>query len=332
MYGNRQDNEKQKATLRQKFFYKTDKEGNLEEDSDGDPKISATKATATTLASLTATAALISSMYINEERETSVEVLFGKVVNVETTPGLKFKVPFVASRHSYPLSRQSVDIDNENGLRTGDSLLIKGNFSIDYEVDENANIPMLYFDLKDKGGELDNLLAVRGRDAAVQAVEALRTNDLIAGDTDGKGLTKKITERLAEILQKQLTDEGWPIKLKGVFSQGFFLDNVSEKKIAEILQIRLEESKLKLRDANAAKAKETFAAEADAIMNFVAPLQKAGLPAEFIASVTCLKMQQDAGRIGEPFAAGCLAAPPPAGAVVDYGAVRPTAPRGPQPN
>ncbi len=322
MYNERDQNqEKKRASLMQRLFYKTDGEGNLKTNSSNEPKISAIKTATSALAAAFAASALISSLYINEERETSVEVLFGKVVDVETTPGLKAKVPFFASRHSYPLSRQSVHIANEKGLRTGDSYRIKGDFSIDYEVDEKANIPMLYFDLKDNNGEIDNLLAVRAQDAAVKAVEKLGTSDLVS-NADDQGLTKKITDALSQILEEQLHKEGWPIKLKGVFSQGFYLDDESEKKIAEILQFRLEQSKLKLRDANADKAQVTFEKEANALLKFVGPLQKAGLTAEFISSIVCLKMQQDAGRIGEPFAAGCMGVQPPGGAVVDYNAVR----------
>ena len=103
-----------------------------------------------------------------------------------------------------------------------------------------------------------------------------------------------------------MDEEGWPVRIIGVYSTGFNFSQDSEARIAEIVGIRAERVKLDLRAENAERAREVFAAEASADAAYINALRtEAGLQDGDVAYALCLKMNRDAGRVNEPLAAGC---------------------------
>lgn len=276
------------------------------------------RATAAGVTGVAALGTLLSSFYINEERQVSLEVLFGRVNHVEKAPGWKWKNP-LATRYPYSLARQKTTVDQATNLRLGDDLRVSGKFDVEYEVDETANVPKLYFDLKDQGGDLEGVVQVRSKDAAVRTLESLTIKDLIP-DTEKEGeessFTNKITMGIQQRLQKDLTEQGWPVRVLGVFSDGFHFTPDSEKRIEEIVRVRADRVKLDLRQENAIKAQEVFRDEAKADRAYIDALRDGGLPDDDVAKALCLKMARDAGRVNEPFAAGCMGgAIPPVGVI-----------------
>ncbi len=254
-----------------------------------------------------------SSFYINEEREVSLEVMFGKVSDVENTAGLKMKNP-LASRFAYSLARQSTPVSEATNLRTGDDLRLSGRYYVDYEIDQDADVNKLYFDLQDQGGDLENVLSVRAKDAAVRAIESLTIEDLMPEedpnnpDAEIESFTDMITSGVQDRLQSSLNAEGWPVRIIGVYSDGFNFSNDSEDRIAEIVGIRAERVKLGLRQENAEKAAEVYATEAAADAAYINALREtAGLTDADVGYALCLKMNRDANRVNEPLAAGCNA-------------------------
>ena len=264
-----------------------------------------------------------STMYVNEERQVSLEVLFGRVTDKEDTAGLKIKNP-IATRFAYSLARQKTEVAEAVNLRTEDDLRLSGRYHVEYEVDEHADVNKLYFDLKDQGGDLDNVVEIRAKDSAVRTIEALKIKDIMpdtdsAVDTpgDGKSLTDTIKEGIKTRLQAVLSEEGWPVRVIGVYSDGFHFSMESEKKIEDIVGLRADKVKLSLREENADKAKGVFKAEAEADAAYIGELRKAGLPAADVGFALCMKMSRDAGRVNEPFSPGCSGNAKSVGAVVD---------------
>ncbi|MFN3828302.1 MAG: SPFH domain-containing protein [Micavibrio sp.] len=287
------------------FIEKTDGDGYRE----SKVKVKWGRVTGVSIASVFALTTALSSFYINEERQTSLEVLFGRVTDKETTPGWKWKNP-LSSRYAYSLARQKTDVTEATNLRTGDDLRLSGKYHIEYEVDEKADVNKLYFDLQDQGGDLDNVVQVRAKDAAVRAIEALTIENLMPEEDATKNqeaasFTEQITGGINARLQDQLTKEGWPVKIIGVYSDGFHFSQESETRIEEIVSIRAEKVKLGLREENATKAEEVFRKEAQADAAYLEKLRAAGLPEKDLGTALCLKMNRDAGRVNEPFAAGC---------------------------
>lgn len=289
----------------------------------GDTAVRIFPLAATGAGALIALTLAFSSMYINEERQVSLEVLFGKVSDVENTAGLKFKNP-LASRFAYSLARQSTPVSEATNLRTGDDLRLSGRYFVDYEIDEGADVNKLYFDLQDQGGDLENVLSVRAKDAAVRAIESLTIEDLMPEedpnnpDKEVESFTDMITTGVQNRLQAALNAEGWPVRIIGVYSDGFNFSKDSEDRIAEIVGIRAERVKLGLRQENAVKAQEVFAAEATADAAYINALREtAGLTDDQVGYALCLKMNRDAGRVNEPLAAGCGGEGADLGVVVD---------------
>lgn len=274
-------------------------------------------------AAFASSAALIGGcggLYVNSDRQATLEVQFGKVTDVVTDSGLQFKIPLITDKFTHSLARQKVEVELQN-LRMGDDIKLKsGKFIIEYEIDENPNgqpadLKKLYFDLKDQGGELDNVVEARAVDAAVRAVEALGIEDLMPEEDEETGKPKEVTadasfngklkKKIKDELQASLIQQGWPVKVIDVFSSGFQFEAESETKIAEIVAVRMEKVKLGLREKNAAKAKEVFRKEAEADAAYINTLRNAGLPIEQVYQALCLKMSRDAGKVNEQFSAGC---------------------------
>lgn len=305
--------------------------------------------TAGGLSALFLAATLFSGLYINEAREVSLEVKFGDVVDQEDTPGLKWKTPWLSSRHAYSLARQTSVIDNSTSLRMGDDIRLTGGFTIEWEIKEGTDIKKLYFDLKDREGDLDDVVTVRGRDAAIRALESLTIQDLIpeqdieamtSTDTEAEGtdadgadvetsesFTDKMTTGIQTRLQTEFDQQEWPIRVIAVYSNGFEFEPESEEKLAEIVGIRQDRVKLILREENAQKAKEVYGVEAEADAAYLRGLVEAGYPVDQLDHALCMKMQRDAGRVNEPFAAGCGGSNSGVGVVVDPAAVNNTAPK-----
>lgn len=285
-----------------------------------------------------AAATALSSVYINQERQVSLEVLFGGVTNEVKTPGLKLINP-LASRYAYSLARESTTVDL-NELRLGDDIRLSGSFEIEYQINSDADTRKLYYDLKGQGGDLKSVIDVRANDAAVRAIEALTIADLMPATEeigeDGNMLeassfTEKMTHGIHQRMQDALSANGWPVKVIGVYSKGFAFSPESETRIADMVGVRMETFKLALREENARIAQNVFKAEAEADAAYINGLRESGLPDSAVAEALCLKMARDAGRSNEPFAAGCRGNNGGTGVVVDPRTVQKTPQPQPQP-
>ncbi len=262
--------------------------------------LSATKIGTTTLAGLFTAASLWSGIYINEARQVSLEVRFGDVVDTVTESGLKTKVPFLTSRYAYSLARQTTEIGQGTALRTSDDVRLTNPFTIEYEIDKNADLKNLYFQLKGSGEDLQDVIQKLARDVGVRVFEGLQVTDLAE-----EGITDKIKTEMKTKLQADLQAKGWPVTIVDVLSDGFQLSPESEDVLERIIDIRQEKARLELREENAIKAQETLEAEAEAYVKYADVLRAAGLPDEDIRCAIHDKMAQDAGKIMTPFAQVC---------------------------
>ncbi len=280
-----------------------------------DGGLRATRIAGTVATAFLAAATAWSGLYVNEGRQITLEVLFGNIVDQVNSPGLKVKMPFFADRFAYSLARQTSPIDNTTTLRMGDDLRLDADFTVEWEIQEGVDAGKLYYDLKDRGGDIDNVVMVRGQDAAIRTLESLTIEDLIPPNADmpqaqtgadtSASFTQLMTSGIQGRLQQEFLSQGWPIKVISVYSNGFKFSPPSEIKLEEIVGIRQERVKLALREENAVKAAEVFAAEARADAAYVNELVAKGLGEDQIGTALCLKMARDAGRVNEPFAAGC---------------------------
>ena len=113
------------------------------EDDRGRTKARVGRIATTSLASLFTATALWSGLYINEAREVSLEVRFGKVVDTITDPGINAKMPFLTSRYAYSLARQTIQTGEEKTLRTSDDVRLKNPFTIEYKIIFSFYIPII---------------------------------------------------------------------------------------------------------------------------------------------------------------------------------------------
>ena len=267
------------------------------------------KAAGLATAALFTTAAGCSGTYSNEARQVSLEVEFGKVVDQENTPGLKLKTPFISDRFAYSLAKQTTKIPRMEKIRTGDDIKMDLDFTVEWEIIEDTDVSKLYFDLKDRGGDLENVLEVRAKDAAVQVMETMTIDDIIAEAKDDTADEISFTERLKggihTRLQEELQSQGWPVRIMAVYTNGYSFTQKSEARLEEIVGIRQESVKLGLREENAQKAKEVFREEAQADAAYLQGLREAGVPEEDLAYSLCLKMNRDAGVVNQKFATSC---------------------------
>jgi regulator of protease activity HflC (stomatin/prohibitin superfamily) len=281
-------------------------------------KLRAGRIATTAIGSIFALSTAYSALYVNQAREVSLEVTFGKVTEQVDTAGLKFKKPFISTRFPYTLTRQSIEIDEDTKLRTGDDIRLTAGFTVDFQIEEGADIEKLYLDLKGQGGDLVDVVNVRAKDSATRALEALTIEDLVPPAkteaeelaTEGQpetGFTDMMTTGIKERLQAEFVEQGWPVEVLDVYSKGFQFDSASESKLAEIVRIRQEKVKLVLRQENAVKAAEVYAAEAGADAAYLNVLRDAGLTSPTaLAQAFCLKTARDAGNINDAFTPGCI--------------------------
>ena len=252
------------------------------------------------IAGLFASATAIGSFYINEAREVSLEVKFGQVTDIETTPGLKFKTPWLSSRYSYSLARQTSEVGAGTTLRTSDDVRLSNPFKIEWEIDENADLQSLYSELKGTGSDISDVVEVRARDAAVQVFETLTVADLAE-----EGFTANIKTLIKSKLLNNLLEQGWPVRVLDVLSDGFTLSPGSESALDAIVDIRQEAVRLDLRLENASKAVDVYKKEAEADKAYLDELSSAGLPEDDLVCALQYKMARDAGRVMQPFAQVC---------------------------
>lgn len=245
-------------------------------------------------------AALLSSVYVNEAREVSLEVSFGQVTDVVTEPGVNWKTPFVAQRFGYSLARQTTRIGEATTLRTSDDVRLSNPFTIEYKIDENADLQNLYFQLKGSGEDLQDVIQKLASDVAVRVFEGLQVTDLAE-----EGITDQITQGIQTRLQADLNSKGWPVQIIDVLSDGFNLSPESEGVLERIIDIRQEAARLELREQNAIKAEEVLRREAQAYVAYANELRAAGMPEADIRCAIYDKMAMDSGRIMEPFAQVC---------------------------
>lgn len=269
-------------------------------DRHGQTQYSIPKIAGSSIAGLFAASALWGSIYVNEAREVSLEVRFGNVVDVVTEPGLNFKIPFFTSRYAYSLARETTRIAEGTTLRTSDDVRLTNPFTIEYKIDENADLKNLYYQLKGSGEDITDVIKKLASDVGVRVFEGLQVTNL-AED----GVTDQITGAMQERLQADLKAKGWPVTIIDVLSDGFQLKPESEAVLARIIDIRQEAARLDLRMQNAIKAEEVLKREAQAYVGYAQVLKAAGVPEADLRCAVHDKMAQEAGRVMEPFAQVC---------------------------
>jgi regulator of protease activity HflC (stomatin/prohibitin superfamily) len=250
---------------------------------------------------LGALATVWSSLYVVEQREVGLEVLFGGVNEVNKEPGLYKKWPFVERAITYPLYRQRADVTaQEANLRTKDQMRVEGGIFVDYEIDEqSANIVKIYDDLRGDKDDINDVIKMRAKESAVIAF----------GEFTSVELTSKIseiTDRTKILLQASIDEQGWPFKIKSVISNGVRLSPDSEKKLERVMDQEQEQIVLELRERNADKAKVVYQKEGLALAALYTELTKAGVPSDKANELICLKMSDAAGKVQEPFSHGCF--------------------------
>lgn len=270
------------------------------EDDRGRTKARVGRIATTSLASLFTATALWSGLYINEAREVSLEVRFGKVVDTITDPGINAKMPFLTSRYAYSLARQTIQTGEEKTLRTSDDVRLKNPFTIEYKIDETADLKNLYYQLKGSGDDIKDVIEKLTGDVAVRVFEGFVVSDLAE-----TGFTDKIKTEIKTKLQADLAEKGWPVTVIDVLSSGFSLSEGSEDVLERIIDIRQEETRLELRQKNAEKAKDVLKTEAEAYVEYAKVLREAGVPEEDLRCAIYDKMALEAGRIMQPFAQIC---------------------------
>lgn len=252
------------------------------------------------ISGLATAAALVGSLYVNEAREVSLEVTFGKVTNVITEPGINAKYPFITSRFPYSLARQTSYIGQETTLRTSDDVRLTNPFTIEFQIDESADVENLYYQLKGSGEDIEDVVQKLARDVGVRVFEGLEVTDLAE-----PGVTDRITTDMQNRLQAELSAKGWPVNIIDILSDGFKLSPESEGVLERIIDIRQESARLDLRQTNAEKAENVLRTEAQAYVAYAEELSAAGLPESDLRCAIYDKMAQDAGRVMEPFSQVC---------------------------
>jgi len=270
------------------------------EDRHGNPSLRVGRIAGAAIGGLFAAATAFGSFYINEEREVSLEVRFGQIVDIETTHGIKLKTPWLSSRYAYSLARQTSEVGTGTTLRTSDDVRLRNPFKIEWQIDEAADLKSLYSELKGTGSDIADVVEIRARDAAVQVFETLTVADLAE-----EGFTANIKAQIKAKLQNNLSEQGWPVRVLDVLSDGFTLSQGSESALEAIVNIRQEALRLDLRLENAGKAIDVYKKEAEADAAYLNELTEAGLPSEDLVCALQYKMARDAGRVMQPFAQVC---------------------------
>lgn len=261
---------------------------------------SGVKAAGYGLAGIAALGTVFGSMVRVSPKEAVVvtDDITGQIVAVYKEPALHFKRPWIQSSHSYDLRRDKGGVTAETSLRTSDDIRLINPFTVEFEIDEKADIQKLYID--SRGQDVSDIVSQRAKDSAVRVFETLRVTDLAE-----PGVTDKIKSLILHKLQEDLDKEGWPIKIRTVLTDGFKLDPKSEEELAKIISYRQEAARLDLRQENAIKALSVMAKEAQSDAAYIDGLAKSGVPKEGLVCALYIKKLVDANRIGVPLVAGC---------------------------
>lgn len=266
---------------------------------DGD--ISIAKIAGAGVLGVTGILAGLDSFYIVEAREVALKVRFGDVAQVDTTPGIRMKLPILDGIIKYPLYRQRTEVLAEDAnLRTRDQMRVEGGIYVDYEIDEqSANIQTIYADLRGDGGDISDVIRMRAKEASVRAFGEFSSVELTTKIAD-------ITQRAKEILQESIDEQGWPFHIKDVISNGVRLSPDSEAKLEGVMAAEQERIILELRDRNASLAQGVLQKEGKALGILYNELTAAGVPTEEVNTLICLKMADDEDKIQVAFAPGCF--------------------------
>lgn len=255
-------------------------------------------------AAFTATA-LYGSFYVLPQREVALITRFGGVVNEARIWGIHPKIPFVDTVHKYPLYRQRVEISaDEANLRTGDQMGVQGGLFVEYEINgDSKDLDNLYNYLRAQTEDVNDvadIVKIRGKMAAVSSFGLAKAPELATTiDT--------ITDNMKTRLQKSIDDNGWPVKILAVISNGVRLTPDAEKKLEVIMVASQEQTVLDLRKTNAKKAQEVLTEEGKALGNLYKAIAESGVRPEDVNTLVCLDMAQRAHRTQEPFSPGCFA-------------------------
>lgn len=232
-------------------------------------------------------------------REAVIQTDFsGNIIRVIDKTGVYAKTPIITSTHSYSLTRETALLKGDTSLRTSDDVRLSNPFTVEFEIDETVDLKKLYID--SKGKNVTDIVLQRAKDAAVRVFETLKVSDLAE-----PGVTDRIKALIKEKLQNDLTQEGWPIKIRTVLSDGFKLNPGSEDELERIVILRQEGTRLDLRSNNADKALSIMSKEAASDAAYLSGLKAAGVPNEGLVCALYLKKLSDTGKVGIPFVAGC---------------------------
>ncbi len=253
-----------------------------------------------------------------KDNEAAVKIVAGKVVdtNVQTGVYMDSLLP-KTSYKKYPTTLQTTTVAAQEGssltIRTQEKARIYGEFKVKYNIDKtDANFASIYTLQKaDSLADIEDDIADYTIPAAIDVYKEIKTANVNDNLTD-------IGQMVAKKLQAILVDRGFSyIKIVDVVPTGMGL---SEKANNDLEQIVSEEKKIQLLEAQARTAKkaaEIIGDQTKVTVTAIQALKAAGVPDNQLAQVFCLQTYRDSSKIGEPFAAGCIAgAATPSGAVI----------------
>lgn len=271
------------------------------EDQRGDTYVRWGRVGSTAAASVVSLATAFSSFYIVQDREVALKIRFGAITDVQAEPGLYAKVPFIDGVIRYPLFRQRTEVLAEDAnLRTRDQMRVEGGIYVDYEIDEaSTNIESIYADLRGDSSDIQDVIRMRAREAAVRAFGEFSSTDLTSQ-------IDQITARAQVLLQESIDEQGWPFKVLEVVSNGVRLSPDSEVKLERVMAAEQERIVLELRQRNAALAVDVLKIEGTALGGLYNELANAGVPPDQINTLICLKMANDADSVQVALAPGCF--------------------------
>lgn len=253
-----------------------------------------------------------------KDNEAAIKVVAGRVVdtNVETGVYLDSLLP-KTSYKKYPTTLQTKTVTAQEGssltIRTSEKARIYGEFKVKYNIDKaDPNFASIYTLQKAESLEdIEDDISDYTIPAAIEVYKEIKTANV------NDNLTV-IGQDVAKKLQEILNQRGFSyIKIADVVPTGMGL---SDKANSDLEQIVSEERKIQLleaQDRTAKKAAEIIGAQTAVTVAAIKDLRAAGVPDSQLAQVFCLQTYRDSSKIGEPFAAGCIAgATTPSGAVI----------------
>ncbi len=268
----------------------------------------------------------LSPFYVVDRTEVAIETLFGQIVEQEDEPGITLKNP-LSGVERFPLTQQDAVIGEGTEMRTGDELRLAVGMTAKWAIRQGSDIRILGENLPKDGGTtaLGKIVNKIFEDAGIRAAESLSINDIITPTDlnpaqedaeEAATFTTLLKERTQRFAQEELNVQGWPVEIITVLTSGFhFIGEETEARLAEVVGLRQEELKLKLREQNADQARKTLEKEAAADSAYILPLLADGISPE--AAISALCIVKSTGAHNAPFTPGCFGGASNVSAAID---------------